>query len=243
MKKKSKAEVKVRLNKYISQSGLCSRREADNLIKQGHVKVNGSLCNELGSKVNINDLVQINNKPIKPEKNIYILLNKPKDYITSNKDTQNRKIVFDLIKGVKERLFSAGRLDKNTTGVLLLTNDGDIVKKLTHPENKIKKIYSVTLNKKISEKNINQIKNGIVIDKELIKVDKIQKLDSKFEVGIEIHKGKNGVIRKIFESINLNVKRLDRVMFGPFSKKNLGRGKWRKLNESEVRNLKLFTKK
>lgn len=243
MKKKSNAEVKIRLNKYISQSGLCSRREADNLIKQGQVKVNGSLCNELGSKVNINDLVQINNRPIKPEKNIYILLNKPKDYITSNKDTQNRKIVFDLIKGIKERLFSVGRLDRNTTGVLLLTNDGDIVKKLTHPENKIKKIYSVTLNKKISEKNINQIKNGIVIDKELIKVDKIQKLDSKFEVGIEIHKGKNGVIRKIFESINLNVKRLDRVMFGPFSKKNLGRGKWRELNESEVRNLKLFTKK
>ena len=243
MKKKSNAEVKIRLNKYISQSGLCSRREADNLIKQGQVKVNGSLCNELGSKVNINDLVQINNRPIKPEKNIYILLNKPKDYITSNKDTQNRKIVFDLIKGIKERLFSVGRLDRNTTGVLLLTNDGDIVKKLTHPENKIKKIYSVTLNKKISEKNINQIKNGIVIDKELIKVDKIQKLDSKFEVGIEIHKGKNGVIRKIFESINLNVKRLDRVMFGPFSKKNLGRSKWRELNESEVRNLKLFTKK
>ena len=243
MKKKSNAENKIRLNKYISQSGLCSRREADNLIKQGQVKVNGSLCNELGSKLNINDLVQINNRPIKPEKNIYILLNKPKDYITSNKDTQNRKIVFDLIKGIKERLFSVGRLDRNTTGVLLLTNDGDIVKKLTHPENKIKKIYSVTLNKKISEKNINQIKNGIVIDKELIKVDKIQKLDSKFEVGIEIHKGKNGVIRKIFESINLNVKRLDSVMFGPFSKKNLGRGKWRKLNESEVRNLKLFTKK
>tara|TARA_Y100000996_G_scaffold415324_1_gene409412 strand:- start:17158 stop:17895 length:738 start_codon:yes stop_codon:yes gene_type:complete len=242
MKKKSNAEVKIRLNKYISQSGLCSRREADNLIKQGQVKVNGSLCNELGSKVNINDLVQINNRPIKPEKNIYILLNKPKDYITSNKDTQNRKIVFDLIKGIKERLFSVGRLDRNTTGVLLLTNDGDIVKKLTHPENKIKKIYSVTLNKKISEKNINQIKNGIVIDKELIKVDKIQKLDSKFEVGIEIHKGKNGVIRKIFESINLNVKRLDRVMFGPFSKKNLGRGKWRKLNESEVRNLKYLQK-
>ena len=242
MKKKSNAEVKIRLNKYISQSGLCSRREADNLIKQGQVKVNGSLCNELGSKVNINDLVQINNRPIKPEKNIYILLNKPKDYITSNKDTQNRKIVFDLIKGIKERLFSVGRLDRNTTGVLLLTNDGDIVKKLTHPENKIKKIYSVTLNKKISEKNINQIKNGIVIDKELIKVDKIQKLDSKFEVGIEIHKGKNGVIRKIFESINLNIKRLDRVMFGPFSKKNLGRCKLRKLNESEVRNLKYLQK-
>ena len=241
MKKKSNTEVKVRLNKYISQSGLCSRREADNLIKQGHVKVNGSLCNELGSKVNINDLVHINNKPIKPEKNIYILLNKPKDYISSNKDTHNRKIVFDLIKGVDERLFSAGRLDRKTTGLLLLTNDGNLAKKLTHPSHKIKKIYSVTLEKNISENELIQIRKGLIIDDENIKVDNIKRLEKNNEVGIEIHIGKNRIVRKIFESIGHKVSKLDRVLFGPFTKKDLPRGKWRKLKDQEIRNLKVFT--
>ena len=159
MKKKSNPEL-IRLNKYISQSGLCSRRAADELIKKGKVQVNNKVCDQVGTKINKNDKVIVNKKLIKPEKNIYVLLNKPKDYISTNKDTHNRRVVFDLIKGINERLFSVGRLDRKTTGLLLLTNDGDIAKKLTHPSYKIKKIYSVTLEKKISNDEISQIKNG-----------------------------------------------------------------------------------
>ena len=241
MKKKFSSDL-TRLNKYISQSGLCSRRSADKLILNGKVKVNNKICQELGTKVSIGDKVIVDNKLIKPEKNIYILLNKPKDYITTNKDTHNRKIVFDLIKGVNERLFSVGRLDRKTTGLLLLTNDGNIAKKLTHPSYRIKKIYSVTLEKKISEIEIDQIRRGIIIDGELIKVDRINRLVKKNELGVEIHIGKNRIVRKIFESINHKVSKLDRVLFGPLTKKDLPRGKWRKLKEQEIRNLKIFTK-
>ena len=241
MKKKFSSDL-TRLNKYISQSGLCSRRSADKLIINGKVKVNNKICQELGTKVSIGDKVIVDNKLIKPEKNIYILLNKPKDYITTNKDTHNRKIVFDLIKGVNERLFSVGRLDRKTTGLLLLTNDGNIAKKLTHPSYRIKKIYSVTLEKNISEIEINQIRRGIIIDGELIKVDRINRLVKNNELGVEIHIGKNRIVRKIFESINHKVSKLDRVLFGPLTKKDLPRGKWRKLKEQEIRNLKIFTK-
>ena len=170
MKKKSDPEL-IRLNKYISQSGLCSRRAADELIKKGKVQVNNKICDQVGTKINKNDKVIVNKKLIKPEKNIYVLLNKPKDYISTNKDTHNRRVVFDLIKGINKRLFSVGRLDRKTTGVLLLTNDGDIAKKLTHPSYKIKKIYSVTLEKKISNDEISQIKNGLFVEDEYIKVD------------------------------------------------------------------------
>lgn len=240
MKKKSDPEL-IRLNKYISQSGLCSRRAADELIKKGKVQVNNKLCDQVGTKINKNDKVIVNKKLIKPEKNIYVLLNKPKDYISTNKDTHNRRVVFDLIKGINERLFSVGRLDRKTTGLLLLTNDGDIAKKLTHPSYKIKKIYSVTLEKKISNDEISQIKNGLVIEDEYIKVDNIERLEKDYEVGIEIHMGKNRIVRKIFESLNHRVSKLDRVLFGPFTKKDLPRGKWRILNQNEIRNLKLFT--
>ena len=240
MKKKSSPEL-IRLNKYISQSGLCSRRAADELIKKGKVQVNNKVCDQVGTKINKNDKVIVNKKLIKPEKNIYVLLNKPKDYISTNKDTHNRRVVFDLIKGINKRLFSVGRLDRKTTGVLLLTNDGDIAKKLTHPSYKIKKIYSVTLEKKISNDEISQIKNGLFIEDEYIKVDNIERLEKDYEVGIEIHMGKNRIIRKIFESLNHRVSKLDRVLFGPFTKKDLPRGKWRILNQNEIRNLKLFT--
>ena len=240
MKKKSDPEL-IRLNKYISQSGLCSRRAADELIKKGKVQVNNKLCDQVGTKINKNDKVIVNKKLIKPEKNIYVLLNKPKDYISTNKDTHNRRVVFDLIKGINERLFSVGRLDRKTTGLLLLTNDGDIAKKLTHPSYKIKKIYSVTLEKKISNDEISQIKNGLFIKDEYIKVDNIERLEKDYEVGIEIHMGKNRIVRKIFESLNHRVSKLDRVLFGPFTKKDLPRGKWRILNQNEIRNLKLFT--
>ena len=240
MKKKSDPKL-IRLNKYISQSGLCSRRAADELIKKGKVQVNNKLCDQVGTKINKNDKVIVNKKLIKPEKNIYVLLNKPKDYISTNKDTHNRRVVFDLIKGINKRLFSVGRLDRKTTGVLLLTNDGDIAKKLTHPSYKIKKIYSVTLEKKISNDEISQIKNGLVIEDEYIKVDNVERLEKDYEVGIEIHMGKNRIVRKIFESLNHRVSKLDRVLFGPFTKKDLPRGKWRILNQNEIRNLKLFT--
>ena len=240
MKKKSDPKL-IRLNKYISQSGLCSRRAADELIKKGKVQVNNKVCDQVGTKINKNDKVIVNKKLIKPEKNIYVLLNKPKDYISTNKDTHNRRVVFDLIKGINERLFSVGRLDRKTTGLLLLTNDGDIAKKLTHPSYKIKKIYSVTLEKKISNDEISQIKNGLVIEDEYIKVDNVERLEKDYEVGIEIHMGKNRIVRKIFESLNHRVSKLDRVLFGPFTKKDLPRGKWRILNQNEIRNLKLFT--
>ena len=240
MKKKSDPEL-IRLNKYISQSGLCSRRAADELIKKGKVQVNNKLCDQVGTKINKNDKVIVDKKLIKPEKNIYLLLNKPKDSISTNKDTHNRRVVFDLIKGINERLFSVGRLDRKTTGLLLLTNDGDIAKKLTHPSYKIKKIYSVTLEKKISNDEISQIKNGLVIEDEYIKVDNVERLEKDYEVGIEIHMGKNRIVRKIFESLNHRVSKLDRVLFGPFTKKDLPRGKLRILNQNEIRNLKLFT--
>ena len=240
MKKKSNPEL-IRLNKYISQSGLCSRRAADELIKKGKVQVNNKVCDQVGTKINKNDKVIVNKKLIKPEKNIYVLLNKPKDYISTNKDTHNRRVVFDLIKGINERLFSVGRLDRKTTGLLLLTNDGDIAKKLTHPSYQIKKIYSVTLEKKISNDEISQIKNGLFIEDEYIKVDNIERLEKDYEIGIEIHMGKNRIVRKIFESLNHRVSKLDRVLFGPFTKKDLPRGKWRILNQNEIRNLKLFT--
>ena len=240
MKKKSNPEL-IRLNKYISQSGLCSRRAADELIKKGKVQVNNKLCDQVGTKINKNDKVIVNKKLIKPEKNIYVLLNKPKDYISTNKDTHNRRVVFDLVKGINKRLFSVGRLDRQTTGLLLLTNDGDVAKKLTHPSHKIKKIYCVTLEKKISNDEISQIKNGLFVENELIKVDNIERLEKENEVGIEIHMGKNRIIRKIFESLNHRVSKLDRVLFGPFTKKDLPRGKWRVLNQNEIRNLKSFT--
>jgi len=239
MKKKSNSDL-IRLNKYISQSGLCSRRSADQLIINGKVKVNSKVCQELGTKVSKDDKVIVDNKLIKREKNIYLLLNKPKDYITTNKDTHNRKIVFDLIKGVNERLFSVGRLDRKTTGLLLLTNDGNIAKKLTHPSHKIKKIYSVELEKNISEREIKQIRKGVTIEGEIIKVDNIKRLEKNNEVGVEIHIGKNRIVRKIFESIEHKISKLDRVLFGPFTKKDLPRGKWRKLSDQEIRNLKIF---
>ena len=240
MKKKSSPEL-IRLNKYISQSGLCSRRAADELIKKGKVQVNNKVCDQVGTKINKNDKVIVNKKLIKPEKNIYVLLNKPKDYISTNKDTHNRRVVFDLVKGINKRLFSVGRLDRQTTGLLLLTNDGDVAKKLTHPSHKIKKIYCVTLEKKISNDEISQINNGLFVEDELIKVDNIERLEKENEVGIEIHMGKNRIIRKIFESLNHRVSKLDRVLFGPFTKKDLPRGKWRVLNQNEIRNLKSFT--
>ena len=232
--------TEVRINKFISQSGICSRREADKLIKKGFVHVNGEKCLTLGAKIKIDDKVEVNGKIVNPERKVYILLNKPKDFITTKNDTHNRKTVFDLLKGVDKRVFHVGRLDRNTTGLLLFTNDGDLSKKLTHPSYKVKKIYYVTLDKAINYTDIKKIRNGIKIENEIIKVDNISTLDKKNEVGIEIHIGKNRIVRKIFEKIGFKVVKLDRIMFGMLTKQNLPRGKWRKLTESEIRILKSF---
>ena len=239
MREKPKS-TEVRINKFISQSGICSRREADKLIKKGVVHVNGEKCLTLGAKIKIDDKVEVNGKIVNPERKVYILLNKPKDFITTKKDTHNRKTVFDLLKGVDKRVFHVGRLDRNTTGLLLFTNDGDLSKKLTHPSYKVKKIYYVTLDKAINYTDIKKIRNGIKIENEIIKVDNISTLDKKNEVGIEIHIGKNRIVRKIFEKIGFKVVKLDRIMFGMLTKQNLPRGKWRKLTESEIRILKSF---
>ena len=239
MREKPKS-TEVRINKFISQSGICSRREADKLIKKGVVHVNGEKCLTLGAKIKIEDKVEVNGKIINPERKVYILLNKPKDFITTRKDTHNRKTVFDLLKGIKERVFYVGRLDRHTTGLLLFTNDGEVAKKLSHPSHKIKKIYSVLLDRNLDEINLKKIKKGLIIDDELIKVDKINFLDSRKEIGIEIHMGKNRIVRKIFENIGYKIKKLDRVAFGPLTKKDLPRRKWRKLSSVEIRNIKFF---
>ena len=239
MRKKSEPS-EVRINKFISQSGICSRREADNLIKKGLVRINGKSCKILGQKIKTYDKVEVNGKEIKPEKKSYILLNKPKDFITTSKDTHGRRTVFELLKGINERVFHVGRLDRKTTGLLLFTNDGDLTKKLTHPSHKVKKVYYVKLDRALEESDLKKIKLGIKIDEELVFVNNINKLDKKGEIGVEIHIGKNRIIRKIFETLNYKVEKLDRVLFGTLTKKNLPRGKWRKLSENEVRSLKSF---
>ena len=239
---KNSDELSIRLNKFIAKSGLCSRREADIFISNGRVSVNDNKVIKMGILVNKNDLVKVDNKHIFPEKKIYVLLNKPKDFITTNKDTHNRKIVINLIKGVKERIFPVGRLDRKTTGLLLLTNDGELAKKLIHPSHKIKKIYSIELDKPITKTDFNKINDGIKIDNEKINFDKITLINNKKELGVEIHIGKNRIIRKVFESLNYKVIKLDRVMFGPLTKKDLPRGKWKFLDQKELRLLKNFTK-
>ncbi len=237
---KHKENKLIRINKFISNSGICSRREADKLILAGRVYLNNEKIKKLGIKLSKNDIVQVDGKIIKEEKKEYLLLNKPKDFITTTKDTKKRKIVQDLIKGAtNKRLYPVGRLDRNTTGLLLFTNDGELSKKLTHPSFKIKKIYQVELNKSLKVKDLNSIKNGIYLEEEKIEVDNIVILDNtKKNIGIEIHIGKNRIVRRIFEYFKYNIKKLDRVMIGPLTKKNLKRGKWRFLNSLEVRLLK-----
>ncbi len=234
-------EELFRLNKYIAMSGICARREADELIKKGLVKVNGKPVNEMGIKVKITDKVEVNGKLISPEKKVYILINKPKDYISTVDDPHAEKTVIDLIKNAtKERVYPVGRLDRNTTGVLLLTNDGDLTKKLTHPSTNKKKIYRVTLNKAVSKSDMEKIAEGFELDDGFIKADAISYIeDRKKEVGIELHSGKNRIVRRIFEHLDYKVVKLDRVYFAGLTKKNLSRGKWRFLSEREVSMLKM----
>ena len=234
------------LNKFISHAGISGRREAAEIVKKGIVKVNGKIITEPGHKISPNDEVVVNGKKIFLSKNlVYILLNKPKDFITTTDDPQGRKTVLDLIRrATSERVYPVGRLDRNTSGILLLTNDGDLSQKLTHPSNEIKKIYAVTLDKPLDKKHFDQILKGVVLEDGPASVDKLAYADTKdkTQLGVEIHSGRNRIVRRIFEHLGYDVKNLDRVMFAGLTKKNVERGKWRFLNEKEVRELKYFGK-
>lgn len=232
----------IRLNKYLANAGICSRREADTLIQTGVVKVNGVIVTELGTKVTRGDLITFHDEPIKLESKIYVLLNKPKKTLTTSDDPKNRRTVMDLVKNAcHERIFPVGRLDKNTTGVLLLTNDGDLASKLMHPKYMKKKIYQVKLDKDVSMEDMQAIADGIELDDGEIHADSIAYVAEGVydEVGIEIHSGRNRLVRRIFEKLGYQVEKLDRVYFAGLTKKNLGRGKWRYLNEQEVNMLRM----
>jgi len=227
----------IRLNRYIAICGYCSRREADNLISTGSVSVNGKIITQLGTRITESDKVMIGDVAIKPEKKIYILMNKPKDYITTSKDPQNRKTVMNLLGDMKFRVYPVGRLDRNTTGILLFTNDGDLARKLTHPSSNILKIYEVKLDKNLKINDLQKIIDGIYIDGHKINVDEISYIEDKPHnyVGISIHSGQYHIVKRIFESLGYKVLMLDRTMFGPLTKKNVPRGTWRYLTDSEVR--------
>lgn len=232
----------VRLNKFLANAGICSRREADDYITAGVVTVNGKVVTELGTKVLRSDEVKFHDQPVKMEKKVYILLNKPKDCVTTSDDPQERKTVLDCIEGAcSERVYPVGRLDRNTTGVILLTNDGELASKLTHPKYLKKKVYAVTLDKNVTKDDINKIMNGITLEDGEIKADDIAYIDpdDKAKVGIEIHSGKNRIVRRIFESLGYRVKQLDRTMFAGLTKKGVRRGDWRYLTEQEVNMLRM----
>lgn len=226
----------IRLNKYIANSGVCSRRNADELIKTGQIKVNGSVVSEMGYQVQKDDKVIYGKKPIKPEKFVYVLLNKPKDFITTMEDTHDRRTVMDLVeKACQERIFPVGRLDRNTTGILLFTNDGSLTEKLTHPSYQIKKIYQVELDKPIHKHDFEKLHETIQLEDGDVKIDDIAILSSdKKTLGLEIHVGKNRIVRRIFEHLGYEVVKLDRTMYGPLTKKDLPRGKWRFLSPKEL---------
>ena len=232
----------IRLNKYLANAGVCSRREADDFIQAGVVTVNGQVVTELGTKVLRGDEVKFHDQPVTLEKKVYVLLNKPKDYVTTSDDPQQRKTVMDLVKDAcPERIYPVGRLDRNTTGVLLLTNDGEMASKLTHPKFLKKKVYHVYLDKNVTMHDMQQIASGIELEDGEIQADAIEYADDhdKSQVGIEIHSGKNRIVRRIFESLGYRVTKLDRVQFAGLTKKNLRRGDWRFLTEQEVDMLRM----
>lgn len=237
---------KMPLNKYIAHAGVCSRRDAVDVIKSGKVKVNGAVILEPGFKVAVSDNVIVGAKKIQPVQDlVYILLNKPKDYITTTDDEKGRKTVLDLIKRASPvKVYPVGRLDRNTSGVLLLTNDGDLTQKLTHPSHETKKVYAVTLDKPLTKSDFDAILKGVPLEDGTAHVDVLAYTDNadKTQVGIEIHSGRNRIVRRIFEHYGYDVKNLDRVVFAGLTKKNIERGKWRFLSEKEVRDLKYFKK-
>jgi len=235
----------IRLNKYISNSGICSRRDADMLIQTGAIRVNGQIVTELGTKVMPTDEVRYGDRILQREKPVYLLLNKPKDYITTMEDERDRKHVMELVRGAcKERIYPVGRLDKNTTGLLLFTNDGEMTKKLTHPKHEIRKIYYVELNKNLTAADFEKIASGIELSDGEIKVDEIAYTgETKREIGITLHSGKNRIVRRIFEKLGYEIMKLDRVVFAGLTKKDLPRGKYRFLTEPEINILKMIKNK
>ena len=235
------ADDSLRLNRFIANSGICSRREADTLIAAGAISVNGQVVTEMGFKVMPTDEVRFGDHVLQREKPIYLLLNKPKDYITTMDDEFDRKHVMQLVKGAcKERIYPVGRLDRMTTGLLLFTNDGEMAKKLTHPRSGVRKIYHVTLDKNLKSSDFEQIANGIALDDGDIQVDEIAYVgEKKNEVGVTLHSGRNRIVRRLFESLGYQVEKLDRVVFAGLTKKDLPRGSWRFLTQAEVNILKM----
>ena len=231
----------MRINKYIAHAGVASRRNAEELIKNGHVTINGTVVDNLATQVKASDRVEIDGSPIYNEEKVYYLLNKPRGVISSVSDEKGRKTVVDLLPEVRERIYPVGRLDRNTTGVLLLTNDGDLASKLTHPKFLKKKVYHVHLDKNLTSHDMDQIREGITLEDGEIKADAVEYADQhdKSQVGIEIHSGKNRIVRRIFESLGYRVTKLDRVQFAGLTKKNLRRGDWRFLTEKEVDMLRM----
>jgi 23S rRNA pseudouridine2605 synthase len=238
----SSEKEQIRLNRYIASTGLCSRRQADVYIKAGLITVNDKVVIELGTKIYPKDVVKYNGSKIRVEKKIYILLNKPKDYITTVEDPHASKTVLDLVRNAcKERVYPVGRLDRTTTGVLLITNDGDLTKRLTHPKFNKLKVYQVTLNKGLKPVDLEKISKGVTLEDGFIKADAISYINpsDKKLVGIEIHSGRNRIVRRIFEHLNYRIVKLDRVYFAGLTKKGLARGQWRFLTEKEISMLKM----
>ena len=233
----------IRLNKFISNSGVCSRREADTYIEHGSVTVNGNLITEMGYKVQPNDDVRFDGTSISPEKKKYVLLNKPKNYITTMDDERGRKTVMELVSNAaNERIYPVGRLDRMTTGLLLFTNDGELAKKLTHPKHDVKKLYHASLDRKLDLKDLQKLRDEVIIEGKKVFIDAVSYVEgqSKTEVGIEIHSGRNRIVRKIFEHVGYKVVKLDRVLFAGLTKKNLPRGRWRELTKQELANLQMI---
>lgn len=240
-KKSGRMVEEIRLNRFIACSGLCSRREADELIRKGHITVNGKQVKDLGVKVMPDDDIRYMGKKLSPERKVYILMNKPAGYITTVADVHAEHSVIELLKDkCPERVYPVGRLDKDTTGVLLLTNDGDLTRKLTHPGYEKKKVYHVFLDKPVTKSDLSKLTEGILLDGETIVADAVAYADpdDKKQVGIELHSGQNRVIRKLFESMGYKIRKLDRVYFAGLTKKNVPRGKWRFLTQKEVIMLK-----
>jgi 23S rRNA pseudouridine2605 synthase len=232
----------MRLNRFVANAGVCSRREADKYIAAGLVTVNGSILTEMGVKVKMSDDVRFDGRKLNAENKVYLLVNKPKDFVTTTEDPHAERTVMDLIKDAcTERVYPVGRLDRNTTGVLLFTNDGELSDRLTHPSHNIKKIYQVSLDKPVTKNDLLQIAEGVELEDGFIAVDSVNFIDpvDKSEVGLEIHSGRNRIVRRIFEHLGYRVKKLDRVYFAGLTKKNLSRGRWRMLSGKEVQFLKM----
>jgi 23S rRNA pseudouridine2605 synthase len=241
-KRKTNKSSNIRLNKYIANAGVCSRREADELITKGLIKVNGKVITEMGYQVKPSDKVSYQGKTLNREKLVYILLNKPKNCITTTDDPEERTTVMEIVKDAcEERIYPVGRLDRNTTGLLLLTNDGDLAKKLSHPSSNIKKVYQVTLDKPITEEDFLAIEKGLELEDGFIKPDALAALTPN-TLGIELHSGRNRIVRRIFEHLGYQVEKLDRTMYAGLTKKDLPRGKWRFLTQKEVIMLKYLLK-